>query len=279
MAIITTDSQHYTNIAKTIREATNTEDEFYPYEMAEKVEEVAVAAKNEGIRAMWEALQMGGSRVDYSYAFYTTEFTSETLKPIYDIIPINANDMFNNCPLVDFRKDGINYGFVMKDIEEKCGIVFDFSNCTNFTRAFAGGLFKEYNVIDLSSVAVASRTTLMFYGGYLSKLEMRPTKIERLIFADKTQINSDAFNYANMFTYIGFEGTIATNLNLSACTKLVPESMKKAILCLKNYSGTSDEFTKTIKFAESCWTNLEADSVAPDGGTWSMYVSNLGWNT
>lgn len=60
---------------------------------------------------------------------------------------------------------------------------------------------------------------------------------------------------------------------------LTPSSMKSIILALADMSEMSQAYTLTVNFNEDCWTDLEADSTAPDGGTWRDYVQSLGWNT
>lgn len=278
MAIITTDSQHYTNIAKTIREATNTEDEFYPYEMAEKIAEVTSAAKNDGIRAMWEALQAGGTQ---EVPLKSRAFTKETYKPLYDVKPTSCYDWSSNCPPFAYVPDLTRDEQVdIVELEKEQGIVFDFGSATtaNYDRAFVGALFKRWNVIDISK---AKNLALTFYGGYLpvnNRRELAPTRIERLICGETNVFATTAFQYAVGYEYIGFEGTIASSINLS-WSPLCPESMKMAIMCLKDYSGTENELTYTIKFSDTCWIALEEDSAAPNGGTWENYVTSLGWLT
>lgn len=278
MAIITTDDAHYKNIAKTIRDVTNTEDEFYPVEMSEKIEEVAKASYDNGIRVMWEAIQASGARTMYNAAFRYVNLNKDTFKPLYDIVPTNASEMFFNCPMT---KDIIIFPdtekLSMSEIEKECGIVFDFSKCNDFTRTFSGIIFKDLNVIDITASTTSAQMTFTFYGGYTSG-RIGLQRIERLIIAETNVFTTTTFQHSIHLTYIGFEGVIASDINVS-WSPLVPESMKKAIMCLKNYSGTGEEFTKTIKFSEACWKTLEADSSAPDGGLWREYVGSLGWNT
>ena len=94
----------------------------------------------------------------------------------------------------------------------------------------------------------------------------------------ETQSFTETFNWCNVLKNVVFTGTIGKSINLSY-SPLTPESMKSVISCLKNYSGTSSELVNTISFTGACWAALEADSTAPDGGTWEEYVYNLGWNT
>jgi hypothetical protein len=103
------------------------------------------------------------------------------------------------------------------------------------------------------------------------------TDIEKLIVSENTPFNTGFLRAGNLQNVI-FEGVIATTLTLSGLKLLSPVSMKSAISCLKNYSGTDKELAYTISFSDDCWVNLEADSTAPNGGTWKDYVLSLGWN-
>lgn len=277
MAIITTNSQHYTNIANSIREATGEEDEFYPFEMGEKIKEVSEASKNAAIDAMWEALQKGGTATLPNSIFTNAPWTYETFKPKYDVKFNSMYDLFFGCPPVSYIDDNFRQVSI-KELEEERGITFYFpSGNQNFSRTFIGPLFKEWNVIDVSS---ATNMTYAFYGGYLTTgdkyTHLLPTRIERLICSESTPFINNTFQLARGYEYIGFEGTIGVSINLS-WSPLCPESMKMAIMCLKNYAGTDSEGAYTIKFSDTCWAALEADSKAPDGGSWADYVITLGW--
>lgn len=236
--------------------------------------------KQIGLRDMWESIQCHGKRSNYNTLLQKTSFTKKTFKPIYDIVLVDANGynwMDVSYPDEDSYIRLINEGQVnMKELEQEQGIKFDFSECTNFTKCFAHALFSELNVIDISK---ATTLNYAFYGGYISSAYIKtvaPKRIERLICSETTTFVTSTFQYAEGFTYIGFEGVIATTINLS-WSPLVPESMKKAILCLKNYAGTENEFANKISFSVACWEALEADSTSPTETTWQEYVEGLGW--
>lgn len=96
--------------------------------------------------------------------------------------------------------------------------------------------------------------------------------------------NCENVNFASMFTdcnalaNVTFDGVISRNFNMQWCP-LTVESMKNIISCLKNFAGTDSAYTTTLTFSEACWSALEADSTAPDGGKWKEYVQNvLCWN-
>lgn len=223
-------------------------------------------AAEEAKEKVFESIQAGGTRTNYAYAFTRTAYNKDTFKPKYNFKPDSVADMFSYIACDD--KVTAN----MVELEQEQGIEFDFSGCTAFTRTFAGDLFSVLSTIDLSKATSLQYT---FYQGYGADRNL--TRIERLICSTTTTFHSSTFNLATHLEYIGFEGMIAKSITLSSCP-LTPESMKKAILCLANFAGADDEYSTTIKFSDECWAALEADSTAPDGGTWANYVYNLGWN-
>jgi hypothetical protein len=93
------------------------------------------------------------------------------------------------------------------------------------------------------------------------------------------QFGNYSFQRCGSLVEIRIAGIITQSVNMSACTKLSVDSMKSIISCLKNFAGTENEYTRTLTFPTARWTALEADSAAPNGGTWKAYVGSLGWNT
>lgn len=182
-------------------------------EAQKEIESIKTKAYND----FWDLLQENGKRVDYQYAFMRLNFNKDSFKPKYDIKPTSAADMFNNCPSLRDGKVAFNLingkQVVMKEVEEEQGIVFDFSNITNFTRTFSGCLFSELNVIDMRK---ATATPLAFYGGYISGYGLessRLKKIEKIISSANTIYNANTFGYDTMLTHIRFEGIIASDIN------------------------------------------------------------------
>lgn len=87
------------------------------------------------------------------------------------------------------------------------------------------------------------------------------------------------FNKANKLKDVTFVGVIPSTVNLQSASGMTVASMKSAIFALVNYAGTDKEYANSLMFPEDCWVTLEADSTAPDGGTWRNYVGSLGWLT
>lgn len=101
--------------------------------------------------------------------------------------------------------------------------------------------------------------------------------IRQLTVTEKTTF-LNTFQNCGKLKNITFSGTIGTDISFN-WSPLTPESMKSVILALKNYAGTDSALKYTVQFTAECWTALEADSAAPDGGTWANYVNALGWLT
>lgn len=192
------------------------EEEMNEYKAEVEVEKAEM--RKQAYDDFWDLLQTNGKRVNYNSGFSGLKFNRDNFKPKYDFKPTNAQDIFNNCPptasaemsakeLDAFIK---NKKVSMKQVEEEQGIKFDFSNCTNLVRAFAGCLFSELNEIDLRGITNKNNTALAFYGGYTGYA--RIYRIEKIIVNETTQIAADAFHYQDELMHIRFEGVIGTDL-------------------------------------------------------------------
>jgi hypothetical protein len=161
----------------------------------------------------------------------------------------------------------------MSEDEQEQGIVFDFSKVLSFYMTFAGSLFKQITTIDLSD-KTGEYVLYTFYGSYGTSLE----RIDRLISNEVTQWHTTTFGGCTNLKFIGFEGVIGKTIYIPNSPNLLPECAKKLIGCLKNYKNTEYEGVYAVKLHADVWTNLEAYSSAPDGGTWKSYLTDvLGW--
>ena len=229
---------------------------------------------DEAYNNFWDLLQCDGKKVNYSGGFQGLKFNKDNFKPKYDIKPTAAEDMFNNCPpaatteisakdLEAFLKDK---QVSMKQLEEELGIVFDFSNCTTFLRAFTGGLFKDLNVIDMRKVSAKGNTALAFYGGYSAYAKIN--KIEKIIVNESIAIDTGAFNYQNQLTHIRFEGTIGNDLAF----KDSPLDKDSITNIINHLSDNTTGKTLTLNF------NAVDKAFNPDGfDDWTPESTPLEW--
>lgn len=260
-------------IADAIREKTGSAKTYTTTEMPNGIKEVYKKGEEAMLDAMWEAIQGGGKRTNYdgSSFFNNTKYTKRTFKPKYDICPTGAYDWTqNNMPGADKSLLRIEGQVNMKELEEEQGMKFDFSQCTNFTRAFCQGLFDELNVIDVSK---ATSLVYTFYGGYLSgwNEDLWLKRIEHLICSETTAFDTNTFGYASALYYIGFEGVIGKSINLRN-SPLTVESMNKLFACLKDYSTIGGSYTVTLKADRETMLTDEEKAVATNKG-WTLVWS------
>ena len=151
----------------------------------------------------------------------------------------------------------------------KYAIVGAAGSSSNMNNIFySAGITDTLVDIDVSN---CTRINAIFNGA------TRLNTVRKLIMHEGVYDAVNAFSGCTILQNITVEGVIACDWNMSYSQKLTPESMKSIILHLKDYSGTDGEYTKTVTFTDECWAALEADSAAPDGGTWADYVDGLGW--
>lgn len=274
MAIVATDNRHYKDIADAIRARLNGEDKYTPMEMANGVhtvcdyqyyqgrtegEEVGHAngvedGKQEAYDTFWDAAQNNGELMEYTYAFYNSSLWNEiTFKPKYPLRPKMAAYMFYS-----------NKRIPLLPVEA------DFSQCGNMSYCFCSTRFQQLPVIDMRKVASTITQQSVFYG------------CENLTSIEKIYLHGgnygDSFEKLTSLVEIRTEGEFVSSLNFQ-WSPLSVMSMKSIISCLKNFTGTDKKFAYTLTFSDECWAALEADSTAPDGGTWKDYVTyTLCWN-
>lgn len=269
MGIIVTDDKHYKNIASAIREKTNSEETYAPEKMPSGVDEVFEAGKTAEWSEFWDEFQQNGTRTIYDYAFCGTQtgnsgysWTDVTFKPKYDFKPTNATRMFYGSGITD-----------LKSILDKQGVVLDLTNCYNAALMFGFASYMTHAPeMDISNVGINGAITLF---SWCTRLEI----IDKLIFrADGQMSHLEMFKQCKALKEVRFGGVIGQDISFSF-SPLSVESMKDAILHLKNYKGTDSEFSHTITFTSACISLLEAEgATSPNGNTWIGYIADLGWD-
>ena len=168
--------------------------------IAEKLQTIAENEQkvyDAGIEAVWEAIQQGGAKTDYSGAFKRSSYNKSTFKPKYDMRVTAAYEMF--------RYSTSDNPVSMIDVEKEQGIVFDFSQAPSLTGTFAGSMFLELSIIDLRGKTDMS---YCFYGGYGNS---PLTKIQKIIVDENVVFKTTVFQYCSVLTYLRVEGTIASD--------------------------------------------------------------------
>lgn len=219
------------------------------------------AGKQAAYDELWDNLQANGNRTNYERAFGTIWY-DHSFKPKHSFRPKNANTMFSYSNITDLQA-----------ILDEQGVTLDLSDVRNnqMVQWLQNSTITRVGVVDMSRLTNA---TYVFYGA--SSL----VTIEKLIFAETNVFANNWFQNCKALKNINeVEGVISNSISFN-WSEVTPATMKRIIACLKNYAGTDKANTYQIKFNDACWAALEADSAAPDGGTWKDYVYfTLGWNT
>lgn len=220
-------------------------------ENVEKVFEAGKRSANQAAREkFWDGFQNNGNRTDYNNSCQYGYVPKDLLPPKYDIQPTSASNMFREN----------TWGGDL--VELLGGKQLDFSKATAMYQCFSYSHFTRIGVIDVRAYQALTPFTNA----------RTLITIDKLIVDENTTMGS--LNNCNALENIIIEGVIANSANFQ-WSPLSPESLKSIISCLKDFSGTGDEYTQTIKFSEKSWSDLESDSKAPTGTTWAEYVDTV----
>ena len=234
MAMVATDSKHYTEIANTIREKCGVENTYKPEEIPAGIADVYAAGEMAEYNRFWDAFQSdanGNPRINYYYGFAGYGWNPGNLKPKHKITfaEKNVNDqyaagMFYRCCQNTGREvDRIDFS----QIAEK----FDFSGLKS-----ARSIFDSCNMVnisvDFSNVEIATNTFARTWGGFLDNITLKVT--------EKLTNCSSMFSTASTITSLIFtaDSVIACNgLDVSACKNLTVDSLRSILNALQNKSS------------------------------------------
>lgn len=206
----------------------------------------------------WDNYQQNGERTSYSYAFYGTEWNNKSFKPKYDITIVGRNQ---------------NYIFTKLDIENlkqlllDLGITIDTSGYINGSYLFQNARVTHVPILDLTNAVQTpsfNNCTKLVEAGFKNITE-------------KCSWNSIDYTGCEALEDFSIEGVIAGNVNFQYCKKLSSDSAKNILTCYKNYYGTDEQDTYTIRFHANVWTRLrEEGNTSPNGTTWEQYALDKG---
>ncbi len=211
--------------------------------------------------AFWDVFQAYGKRTNYTNAFsgdvYTeqTFWNSDNFKPKYLIKPLYANTMFSRCG----------------DIANEYIKQLDFSECLTLNGTFQAVKIRELGVIDFSR---GTGSVNSFNSSLVEKIELFTPPVDASADLD------NLFLGCEKLVYIRFGGEILDSIKLQWAENLTVESVKDLLLHLKDYTGTADEYTKTITFHANVLAALDVEgNTAPNGITWREYAKDIKkWN-
>lgn len=248
-----------TAIADNIRSKTGKTELLNLDDMASGVNEVYEAGKKAEYDAFWDNFTVEGKNIPYLFA--GGGWCKDNFKPKRDF-PITQGIFYDHN-----YNNGKNRYDLAAHLEE---LGIKISKVVNTRDAFNTARFTRIPELDLTTSIDNKLTSNTFNGMYYL------VTIDKLIVEEDRQYQG-TFTQCNTLQNITFDGVIGRNISFSY-SPLTVESMKSIITHLKNYAGTTSEFTYKITFSSACLTALEAEgTTSPSGNTWTEYIEELGW--
>lgn len=244
--------------------------------ITEKIPAVFEAGKAQGgggdpTEAFLEIYLENGNRQNVSYAFSGECWTEEMLSKIkYVIKPIEKTISNRYAQGVFYRLN--RRGSSQIDMTEICKR-FDFSECFDLSSLFNNAKVKNVTV----NASKAQTLSQIFAGNDSGVIE----NITLTVSEACTQYYQ-AFYYQSKLTKVRFTdgSVIAESIDFARSNLLTVESAKSILKALKDFTGTGNEYTKSVTFHADTWALLDAEGTnSPTGTTWAEYVANKCWNT
>lgn len=239
-------------IANTVREKTGKTDTMTVDEIPTEVATVY----DKAIDDMWEMIQAHGTRTDWRWAFANWHLNEKIFKPKYNIAPVG------DCAYLFYlTNQGTGWKPInLIEVEENCGITFDFSKATRMESVFHESAITGINVLDIRK---STRNYAMLWNSKVSR-------INKIIVDEKTPFDNYMF-YVWDLEICNFEGVIAKNgLDLKRCeNKINHDSLMSVINCLKDYSADTSGTTWKVTLGTTNLAKLTAEEKA--------IATNKGW--
>lgn len=282
------------DIAKAIQEKNGTDTKYEDVEMAQAVRDISTAKEEQektvnitekGVTEIlpddnkvlskvtvdvdvtgdnfYDEYQQNGERTNYDNAFIGEGWNDASFNPQYDIICTSSYFAFRTSRITN-----------LKSILDKNNVILDTSNSKDMRNLFDGSKITHIGVVSTASIH-----PVWCHGLFLNCKDL--ISVEELYLSE----HLDALGYHQMFqncsnlVSIKISGVILWSISLSHSLNLNTESAKSALIALKNYAGTENEFVNSITFHSNVWDRLDAEGeTSPDGTTWKAYVDSKGWN-
>lgn len=282
------------DIAKAIQEKNGTDTKYEDVEMAQAVRDISTAKEEQektvnvtenGVTEIlpdegktlskvnievdvtgdnfYDKYQQNGERTNYDYGFAGEGWTDAIFNPKYNIICTSS--------YLGFRKSRITN---LKSILDKNNVILDTSNSVDMRNLFDGSKITHIGVVSTASVLYNWCNALFYNCRDL-------ISVEELYLSEYLEAGTynQMFTHCNNLVSIKISGVILWSISLSYSLNLNAESAKSALIALKNYAGTENEFVNSITFHSNVWDLLDAEGeTSPDGTTWKAYTDNKGWN-
>lgn len=213
-------------------------------EYADKVSALYDKGVKDEYDRFWDAYLDNGNLADCSKIFGGKGWDDSIFKPKYSLKPINANYMFSQTNIQDY-----------KGILESQNVTFDFSDCTTFYDFFWASTVTRIGEIDM-------RNATNVYEAFDSCKNLK--SIDKVIFKNTPYSNASSvfYNTPNLESVI-IEGKIYEDPRLDRSSKLNKSSITSFMHAL-----AEDATGKTCTFSLTAINNaFETSEGTADGST------------
>ncbi len=251
-------NEKMTAIADNIRSKTGGTESLNLDDMASGVNEVYEAGKKAEYNEFWDKYNLGVQR-----AFAGSGWTKETFKPNRDFIANNYCFYYHA-----WQNESYDLAEQLKSLGVKI-------LRANATQTFYYAWFSRLPILDFSKYAGMFDRTFRDMANLVT--------IDKIIMPPEGSVASfnQTFQDASKLKNITFEGVIDKSISFSA-SPLTVESLKSIISCLKDFAGTSSQYTYTVTFKTSAFNALEEEGTTAEYNgvacTWAELIDNKKWN-
>ena len=214
---------------------------------ANKVDDVYEAGKD----SFWNAIQNGGTRIDYGSAFKNWG-DMEYIRPKYKVVPTQATALSAtfeyNKSVKKIEAKYFDFSKKEKGTSNNTGYYYTFNGCSNLEEIEDIGMIPQYSYTNTFAYCIKLHT------------------IAKMGVDENTGFNDYVFNKCESLENITIEGTIGKNgFDIHWSTKLTADSLKNIITALStSATGLSITLPKTAQ------ANYEA---VYGTGSWSVLVA------
>jgi hypothetical protein len=215
------------------------------------------AGKKAEYDALWDMVLNKRGRTDFEYAF--AYWGAEYIRPPMKIVPSNSRS-------IGMFKDNNS----LKKVEAE---YFDLSNCNvNDTSTTQGNYMTFARCQYIEEIEDIGMKAGYYYQTYAWCYRLKTIAVVR---SNENTMYTDAFRGCNDLENITVEGIIGKDIDFKSCKKLTFASLVNILNHLKDFTGTGEEYTRTLTLSQASVDILNEDTPSWIG---SMLGTQKKWN-
>lgn len=257
----------YKDACNEIREKTGGVDNIVSGELKPEIKKVYEAGEKAENDRFWDVIQKYGERTMYDKAF--NAWNCEYIRPKYKVVPT----------YISSRVSIFSENQILKKVEKE---YFDFSQVPRGTYASKSWYYTWSNCRELEEIEDIGIKNIFSLDNTFRACQSLHTIA--CIYPDKDTKFNQSFIGCNSLVNLKVDGVIGQDINLQ-WSPLSVESAMSVMNALESFSGTGNEYEKTVYFSDDTKALLDELGLfvfefAPDQwieGTWETAIGAKGW--